>query len=151
LYVLEPYVALYQLSTATDAEQVKQLTTRFRRLQEAYHRRREYWLQHLYEGPTRQGIAGPVHDTAAEVFRSAETDFLPLTAKADRAGAVQAFKDKLQPLFEVHRRAVERTIEAANRRTAEEEAEVQDQLHFWLAVLVVVSVLTVAAVATLGW
>src|SRR5262249_14637986 len=36
LYVLEPYVTLYQLSTTTDPEEVKRLTARFRKLQEVY-------------------------------------------------------------------------------------------------------------------
>jgi methyl-accepting chemotaxis protein WspA len=151
MFIFQSDLILDVLQSETDADEAKRLTERFHRLEAVYNERRDYWLQHLYEGPTKKGIAGPVHEPAAEFYRVANQEYLPLIAKGDRPAAARVYKETLQPLFDKHRQAVEQTIKEAEARTAEEEDEVRAQLRFWLTVMVVVGLLVLAGVGTLGW
>jgi methyl-accepting chemotaxis protein WspA len=151
LQILQSYLVLNLLQGANDPDEVKRLTERFHQLEKTYNERREYWLEHLYEGPTRQGLAGPIHEPAAEFYRVANQEYLPLIAKDDRPAAARILKDTLKPLYEKHREAVEQTIKEAEKQTAAEEQQVQARLGFWLTVMVVVGLLALTVVGVLGW
>jgi methyl-accepting chemotaxis protein WspA len=151
LFILEPFSALSQLKDATDPADVKLLRDSYRSREADYHRRREHWLRELSEGPTKEGVAGPVHQTAAEVFRVANEEYLPLLDKGDRQAAAQVFATKLRSRFEQHRAAVMRTVELANQKNEEEENQVRDQIWFWETFMLVVGLAAVLIIGGFGW
>jgi methyl-accepting chemotaxis protein WspA len=150
LYIIWPYTIAGQLKAETDPAEARRLIDRFRKQEEVYNQRRDYWLARLGEGPTKEGLSGPIHQPAAEFFRIADQEFLPLVEKGQVKEAARVFTEKLQPRFEEHRAAVERTTETGRQTTAAEEAEVRDRLRFWMGFMVVIGVFTVAAVGLLG-
>jgi methyl-accepting chemotaxis protein WspA len=150
LNVGEAFLALYQVHNGADAAEINRFTARFRQLEKDYRERREYWLQHLAPGPMLSALSGPVHEPAAEFFRVADDEFLPLVAKTDRQGATAVLADKLRPLYEKQRQAIEAAVQEADKRTAEQEEEVRAHLRFWLTVMVVLGLVTLAAVGALG-
>src|SRR5262245_39394567 len=71
LQALRSYWTLSQLKDVTDPAEIRQLRDRYRELEASYHARRDYWVKELGEGPMKEGLTGPVHQTAMDFFRTA--------------------------------------------------------------------------------
>src|SRR5262245_10749932 len=151
LFAQRPYWTLGQLLDATDPAEIRELRERFRELEAAYHSRHDYWVKELGEGPTKQGLTGPVHRTAVEFFKAANREFLPLLDKGDRKAAAQVYAARVKPRFDEHSQAVAHTVEAALQKTAEEEKEVRDRVRLWETLMLVIGIGTAVLSATLGW
>jgi methyl-accepting chemotaxis protein WspA len=151
LYALRTYYTVSQLKDASDPAEIRQLRDRYRELEKSYHQRRDYWVKELGEGPMKEALTGPVHQTAIAFFRAINDEFLPALEKSDKKEAAQIFTTRLKPRFEEHSEAVSQTMQQAKQKTEEEENKVRDQARFWELFMVVVGVLTVVLVGTLGW
>ena len=61
------------------------------------------------------------------------------------------FLADLQPLYENHSQAIERTVEIGHNRTEEEQKYAEEQVRIWLIAMIVISTGSVLLVAILGW
>jgi len=151
LFAIRTYYTIGQLADATDPTELRQLRDRYRDLESSYHQRRDYWVKELGEGPMKEALTGPVHQTATDFFRAIDEEFLPALDKGDKKVTAQVFTTRIKPRFEEHSQAVTRTMQQAEQKTQEEETRVHDQASFWELFMIVVGILTVGFVGTLGW
>jgi methyl-accepting chemotaxis protein WspA len=151
LYVQRPYFALTLLRETSDPAEIRRLSERFHELETKYKTRRDFWLKELGEGPMKEGLAGPVNETATDFFRIANEEYLPLVEKGEKKEAAVIFMTRLKPRFDEHDKAVTSVLHKAKLSIEEEENNVRSQAQFWELFMIVVGVLTVAIVGTLGW
>jgi methyl-accepting chemotaxis protein WspA len=151
LFINWPYQDLYQLKDATDPAEKNNLREQFLKEEAAYHQRRDHWLKVLGEGPLKQGLSGPTHQPAVEFFRIAHEEFLPLIDKGDRVTANKVFAERLRPRYEEHRKAIDHMLEAGLQRTAEDEREASQRIHFWQTFMLVFGILAVVLLGVVGW
>ncbi|MES1212946.1 MAG: methyl-accepting chemotaxis protein, partial [Singulisphaera sp.] len=151
LFIIEPYVTLFALTATDDPAETKKLLNEYHRLVTKYQARKAYWLDNLFEGPTKVALRSEVYPTADRLLKVAEDEFLPIVEKGDHDAAREAFVAKLQPLYEEHSRAIEHAVEVAHVRTEEEQKSAENRVRFWLVTMIFVSIASVLLVGSLGW
>ncbi|MFO0797427.1 MAG: methyl-accepting chemotaxis protein [Gemmataceae bacterium] len=150
------YLMLSELdSFGSDAAEIRDNTQKFRDYEAKYHDRRAYWLApgRLPEGEIRRGLEGPVHAAAADVFRIANEEFLPLVGKGPEAAkkANEILNTRIRPKFYEHRRASVAVVEKIKAETESDELRAYGESNFWASTLAWVSVVLVVAMGVTGW
>jgi methyl-accepting chemotaxis protein WspA len=151
LFLLEPHLVIREMNATTDPAEIRQLTERFQRLAADYRRQKAHWNVALFEGPVKRALTQEVFPPGDEFLRLTEEEFLPLVNKGDRKEASQVFQTRIQPRYVEHRQGIDHAVAVGNERTEAEEREVADRLRFWEITTLLISALTVVAVAAAGW
>ncbi len=149
LYISHPYLALQELEGATDPADVRQLVARYRDLEAAYQKRREEWLRVLPDGDVKAALQTTTHRPAAELFRLAEAEYLPLVGK-EPAKASQVLREKIRPRFDEHRQVAFALIDKVAADTRRVETQAGADARFWFVTTSVVSGLVVLALGGAG-
>src|SRR5262245_47657119 len=108
LCLTQPYITLQEMESARPGAELNALLTRYQEEKKTYHERRAHWLGKLPDGPYRQLLEGDVHRTAADMFRVADEEYVPVVSKSDaasRARASQLLRDRVMPRFRAQRDA----------------------------------------------
>jgi methyl-accepting chemotaxis protein WspA len=147
-YMLQPYLDLVELSTATEPGEIRRMKAEFGEREKLFNTRETYWRESLFEGPLKKALTEDVWPSAREFFRVAKTEFLPVVGKPE---AKQVLKENVYPRFLAQRQAVERTLQNVKAATAHDEDEVTRRVDFWLTTMIAVSILSVALIAIGGW
>ena len=87
-------------------------------------------------------IAGEVFPTADQLLKTADEKFLHVAEQGDREQAREIFTSELQPLFEAHQAAIERTVKIGHEMTQLEQNDAEQKVHFWLTTMIIVSTLS---------
>ncbi|HEV3167327.1 MAG TPA: methyl-accepting chemotaxis protein [Isosphaeraceae bacterium] len=148
--VMEPYLILLEVASTNDPAEVRRLTERFAQYENRFQEKKAYWLELLYEGPLKEGLTKEVWPLALDFFQAAKADFLEPIARGEAQRATESLKERIRPKFQTTREAVERTVQAAKRKTAIQEAEVTAGLRFWLTTMIVVSILSLVVSVSAG-
>jgi len=151
LFIIEPYLTLFEISAAREPEEIKRLVAEFDLQQNKFEARKAYWLETLYEGPVKSALKAEVFPSADRLLKAGRDEFLPVAQSGEFEKAGKVFADQLIPLYEQHRQAIERTVQIGHNRTQEEQQYAEEQVRFWLRTMIVVSILSVLAVALPGW
>lgn len=149
-YIIEPFLVLHQIDHATDKSEIQLLSSRFDKLREEYHKRHVYWTKNLPEGEIRDELLVHSFQPAEEFFQVAGAEYLPLKNKGEHDTARQVLLNRLRPLYEKHRKAIDRTVELANQQAEREEKLATERIGFWMTAIVVIGLATVLLVGTIG-
>ena len=149
--VVEPYFALVELSTATDAAEIQRLQERFAEHERVFKDRETYWTDKLFDGPTKQALVQDVWPAGREFYRVAKAEYLPLLGKGDGTRLTQALREKVRPRYLDQRQAVQRAMGVALQANEREEADVAERVSFWLTTMIVMSVVSIVLIACAGW
>ncbi|QDU22688.1 methyl-accepting chemotaxis protein [Urbifossiella limnaea] len=150
------YLMLSELdSFGSDAAEIRDNTQKFRDYEAKYNERRAYWLApgRLPEGEIRRGLEGAVHTPAADVFRIANEEYLPLIGKGPEATkkANEILNTRIRPKFYEHRRASVAVVEKIRAETESDELRAYGDSNFWASTLAWVSVALVVVMGLTGW
>lgn len=151
LFLVEPYLAIYEMAATEDPAESRQLMEQFRKKEALYYETKDRMNQQLYDGPVKQSLNRDIYPTAEELLRVAKDEFLPLVAKGDRKAAALALTARVQPRYNAHRDAVDRATQISADMTTKDENQAAQRINFWSTVLVVVGVASVVLSGSLGW
>ncbi len=151
LFVIEPYVTLFAMTATVDHTETRKLINEYQALLAKYNQRKLYWIETLFEGQTKNALRTEVLPSADRLLKVANEQFLPLVEKEDHERAREVFLTEMQPLFEEHSQAIERTVQIGHNRTEEEQQYAEEQVHLWLVTMIIVGITSVLLVAVLGW
>jgi methyl-accepting chemotaxis protein WspA len=150
------YLMLSEIdSNINDQTEVRESTAKFRAYEAKYLERRAYWLTpgRLPDGEIRRGLEGPTHAPAADLFRIANDEFLPLAGKGPEAAkkSNEILNTRIRPKFYEHRRASAEVADRVREKTkADEDAALQNS-HFWTVAVTWVSVALVVVMGFSGF
>jgi methyl-accepting chemotaxis protein WspA len=150
------YLMLSEIdSFGGDAGEVRDTTQKFRDYEAKYNERRAYWLApgRLPEGEIRRGLEGQIHAPAADLFRIANEEYLPLIGKGPEATkkANEILVTRIRPRFYEHRRASAAVVEKVRAETESDEQAAYRDSHFWTWTMAWVSVTLVVVMGMTGF
>ncbi|HVU88080.1 MAG TPA: methyl-accepting chemotaxis protein, partial [Pirellulales bacterium] len=151
LFIVEPYAALFAITMTNDAAEIKKQIGEYKQLEAHYNNRKAYWLETLFEGPTKNAMREGIFPTADQLLKTADEKFLHVAEQGDHEQAREIFASELQPLFEAHQAAIERTVKVGHDMTHLEQSDAEAKVRFWLITMIIVSTASVVLVAFLGW
>lgn len=150
------YLMLSELdSFGTDAAEIRDNVQKFRDYEVKYNEKRAYWLApgKLPDGEIRRGLEGPVHAPAADLFRIANEEYLPLIGKGPEQlkKANEILNTRIRPKFYEHRRAGAAIVEKVRAETEADEKQAYGDSHFWTWAMAWVSVALVVVMGLTGF
>lgn len=138
------YLMLQELDSITDPGEVKENVGKFYGYETRYAERRAFWLAPgvLTDPDIRRALEGPVHTPAAELFRLAKDEFLPLIGKGPEATkkANEVLNTRIRPRFYEHRVAATALVELVRAKARAEADAAAHESRLWTTVMLWVSV-----------
>jgi methyl-accepting chemotaxis protein WspA len=148
------YLMLSEIDSSTDPAIQRECVEKFRDYERRYHDRRAYWLApgRLPEGEVRQGLDGPLHVRAVELFRLANDEYLPLTGKGpeDAKKANQVLTARIRPVFYEQRKAAAALVDKIEAQLDADEQAARAESSFWAGVMMWASIGMVVVMGVAG-
>src|SRR5450631_565151 len=146
-YIIEPFLVAYQVVEERDDSAQKQLLGRLKALRSDFDDRHRYWTTTLQPGPLRTKLVETSYVPALRFFEILEGDFVPAIEKGQREQARSLLHEKLRPLYQTHRQAIEEVVELANTSLASVESSVRSLVHSRAISLTVIALVVLLAMA----
>ncbi len=119
-YIIEAYLVSLQLTEATEAAKIEQLSTRFRTLKKEYDERHAFWNAAGLEPKLGDAFLKSAHAPAQRFFDIAATVFFPALASHDRTRIATAVA-QMSEAYEQHRSAIDNVVTLTNQRNQDTE------------------------------
>jgi len=123
-YIIEAYLMVHQLADEADEAKAADYRKRLKSLRKDFDDRHEYWIQNLLPGPMRDRFLNDSYGTAVKFFALVEDSLLPKLAAREGEEARKILAQKLSPLYEAHRAAIDDVVVLANKSLETSEGEV---------------------------
>ena len=121
LYVLEPYMLVFEMLDEIDPARLNELAQRSHTLRTEYEARHAHWAETLGDGPLKRALAERSFASAMAFFDVRDREVLPSLLKGDVEKARQAVHDHLKPRYEEHRATVDEVQRLAATQNADDE------------------------------
>ena len=126
-YIIESYLTAYQLLEAADKASQDKLLQRMRELKADYDTRHQFWLAQELEPALQQAYLKDAHEPALAFYAAFEREFIPAIQSGDKQAAEAAMR-KLRGQYAKHRSAIDRVVEMANKRAADDENAARERI-----------------------
>jgi methyl-accepting chemotaxis protein WspA len=149
----EVYIALQELETLKQPEEIREMKARVERLAAAYEQARAEWMRVLpLNGEMRRFEADRNH-AATEMLRIARAEYLPKIGQdgAGKSSASEVLRQQLMPRMQDLRRASDGLLRALEQESAEVETRSGDAILFWMRTMILISALAVLTGGIVGW
>lgn len=120
LYLVESYLVSFQLFNADDKSTQDKLIDRMKTIKREYEVRHAYWSNANLDAELNEKLLKYAHDPAQDFYRIAFEELIPSVQSSDKNAASLAL-DKLSASYQLHREAIDKAIEIANKRIASNE------------------------------
>ncbi len=120
-YIVEPYLKIEQLSSATDPKRIAALKADYEQGKKDYAARHAFWTENMTHPGLRDEMLKVSHAKVQAFFAAADAQFFPALESGNQAAAQEVCRNVLSPLFEEHRASVTRIVTMANDFAAEIE------------------------------
>jgi hypothetical protein len=132
-FIIEPYLLAWQMIYETGRSgpkgtNLKTMIEKSSRLKEVYLARHDYWMKNLKIKKLRQVMVEDSYSPVASFYKIYEKDFLPALEKGDVSLAKKIMNERLTPLYEKHRKVIDKLVLAADKQAIEIESEMAKQL-----------------------
>jgi methyl-accepting chemotaxis protein WspA len=152
-YIVETNMITLQLTEPRDRAAVQALITHARALRAEHEDRHAYWLRQPLRPDVREKLLSQAYRPAHTYFELWEKEFVPLVLADEHAKATVVAINRLEPLYEEHRRAIDEvvrlSIDGAAAGEAEAKKEVDErriELFALAAAIAIASLLLVVAI-----
>lgn len=120
-YIVEAHLVSLQMGNATSVDEVKALAERQQQLQRDYNTRIAFWTSDLASSDMKDTLLGESQDTARQYFAALNDEYTPALLAADNEKAQAVLRDKLAPLFNAHRSAIDSVVASATEKASADE------------------------------
>lgn len=137
-YIIESYLVSLQVIAAPAAER-KPLIENLKSLKKDYDTRHDFWAKENLDGALKDQLLTASDKPAQEFYQIAFNQFVPALEKDDNAAAAAAL-ETMKQRYAVHREAINKLVEMANKRNETDEAnaktEIQTATWVMMAILI---------------
>ena len=120
-YIIESYLLVLQMSDEMNAEVPERLISESKRLRREYEERQAFWLKELPEGQLKNEMVKLSDEPAREFYKIRDEEFIPLLQRGEIYNARVLALQKLKPLYEKHRKHIDRVVELARQANKDDE------------------------------
>jgi len=128
-YIIETYLTSYQLLHERDAAQRDSLIAKCQFLRKDYDDRHQYWLQNLSKGEMATAMLKDSYDPAIRFYGILDKEFLPAVREGNLEKAANISETELKPVYQEHRKAIDRVVTLANQKSADTETQTNSAIH----------------------
>jgi methyl-accepting chemotaxis protein len=128
-YALEAYCVALQALAEEDSTKVPAYEERFRKLQDEYTVRHDYWAKELPAGNVRELLLQQSYTPALLFFTTATKEYFPALTAGNHEAAARILKSVLTPAYETHRKAIDAIVPLSNAEGSAIEQHAADRLH----------------------
>jgi methyl-accepting chemotaxis protein len=150
-YIVESYLVAYQIADAATPAAVAPLADRLRALRDEHVKRHDFWRESSLDGRLRTLMMEDAFRPAEQFFAVAESELVPAATRGDEQRVAAIMRNRLEPLFAQHRKAIDEVVTLANEHLAADERAVAGLLRARATWLTVLAVLASAAFAFLAF
>ena len=140
-YIIESYLICNHVFFEKYPEDIPEMKKLFRKLQhlkEEYYERQEVWLKELTPGELKTELVELSHNPVEEFFQLVDQEFIPLVLAGESDQARKVLDDKLEPLYEEHRKHIDQVVRlasAANEHYEEDSRRLVSDRIGWMIIL----------------
>lgn len=149
-YIIESYLIAHHMLIEKRPEDMEQLFRDSARLEKEYIERQDFWLKTLPDGELREELTVLSHKPAMEFFKLRNEMFFPLIINAEIEKAADFIGQSLEPLYQEHRKHIERVVEIVRRSNEADEQYAKRIVFERSALLIGWGIIAVAAGALLS-
>ena len=128
-YILETYMVSLKLLHESDSsvldEDIKKLT----QLKADFEDRHKYWSDNLPEGQMKKDLIEGSYPLAEAFFKELNEVYVPAVKQGDTA-AINASLARLNPLYEAHRKFIDKVVDEANTFNSDQENKSKASVQF---------------------
>ena len=152
-YIIETYLVVLQVLSEPSADARSTLLKRIDQLKSDFDTRHEFWLGDLPQSSSEDQTLRNIflkdsYEPAAKFYRVLTEDFIPAVQRGDMNAAAETAATVLKPLYEEHRRAIDKTVELSTNRNTADEAGAKEAIHLrlWTLILFAAAVIAISLV-----
>jgi methyl-accepting chemotaxis protein len=138
-YIIESYLVVLQISETDDKAEQSGLIERLKKLKGEYDERHVFWTKEELDSDLTEALLKQSYPQAVNFYNIAFNEYIPAVKKGDRGTAMQAMS-RMKAAYEAHRTAIDKVVELAGKRNANDEADakasIQSASQLLLAILV---------------
>lgn len=127
-YIVETYLTAQLMLDAQTSAELDELISHYKSLKKVYAERQTHWLENLAEGSLKNDINVESCEPAKEFFAVLDNELIPAVQTGEKLVAQAILTQKLPPLYEAHRAAVDRIVKVTTANATAVEAEVASTL-----------------------
>lgn len=127
-YIIEAKLVTHLMIEATPAE-LPALKEKLKVLQKDYDARQEYWLKSPLEKKAKELLLRSSKEPAEQFFSVTNGEFLAAIDAGDKQKATEISIEKLKPLYEAHRKAIDDLVVLASDYVVVDEKEANTMLQ----------------------
>lgn len=121
-YIVESYLVAYEMANETGSSNTQELIYQAKTLENAYNKSHSSWLEILPEGELKNAFVKDSFEPANKFYYILDHDFLNAVNKNDKVLALSILSKQLKPLYEEHKKQIEKVVGLANDYNNTEEA-----------------------------
>jgi len=145
-----PHLVVEGLSSTTDPAAVSRRLDELAAMERDYRARYEYWKDSTVSQPIKRAIA-ECHQSAEEYFRLVKDELVPALRSKQAERVKTIFEEKINPRYSAYQQAFESALKVIHDANDATQQGATDAVLFWMRAMAVVSVVSVASGAVLGW
>jgi signal transduction histidine kinase len=147
-YIIESYLVSLQLLEGAEADQSEQIN-RLRDLKAEYDKRHVFWQKEKLGEDLKATLLKQAHLPAMEFYTIAFAEFVPALQHENRPAALEAMR-KMKLAYAIHREAIDRAVQIANKRVVIDEARAASQIEFSTYLMLGILVVSIGLTAILS-
>ncbi|WP_269449125.1 methyl-accepting chemotaxis protein [Massilia endophytica] len=141
-FVIESYLAGYQLLEAQDQARKDALVARMQKLKAEYDERHKYWEQQVLDKDIAEGILQKTHAPALDFYKAVFNELIPAVQKSDQEAAHAAMA-RVSKHYAAHLSQVNQLVDITAKRLAEDEALARERISTANTLMIAMFVLSV--------
>ncbi len=147
-YIIESYLVSLQLLEGDHIDQAAQINL-LRDLKAEYDKRYFFWQKERLGEDLKVTLLNQAHIPAMEFYAVAFEEFVPALQHENMPAAVVAMK-KMKLAYALHREAINRAVQIANKRVVIDEARAAGQIQFSTYLMLFILVVSIGLTAILS-
>ena len=126
-YILESYLAVFQIMATDDKGEQEKLIAHFKDLKNDYDTRHDFWVKESLDSDIADALLNKANAPALAFFNTALNEFIPAAQKQDK-DAMAAAMQKMKLSYATHLAAINQLVTITNKRFDEFEAESKSRI-----------------------
>jgi methyl-accepting chemotaxis protein len=149
-YIIESYLVSLQLAQSGDKAQQEKFIGQLKALKNDYDVRHDFWSKASLDPALKEQFLKHAHEPALAFFNTAFSDLVPAIQQNDKVAATAAM-NKMHQAYELHRNAIDRVVDVANKRAQNDEAGAVEGIKSSTLLLFMILVLSMGASVGVAW
>jgi methyl-accepting chemotaxis protein len=150
-YIVEAHLVSLQMGNATTVDEVRAFADRQLQLQKDYNARIAFWSNDLAGSEMKDTFLGESQEAAQQYFAALNNEYTPALLAEDGGKAEAVLREKLAPMFDAHRAAIDRVVASATEKASNDEKAAIATLATRTMVLWTTAGVVGLLTALLGW